>query len=424
MIKRKIFKQLVGQGKDKKISLIFGPRQSGKTTILKELYNEFCVKQKYNGLFLDIDILSSAEKIKTYEDAISTFRLSGYDENQKSLFYVFLDEIQKYSNSTKILKNIYDSNQNIKIYATGSSALQIKDLAQESLAGRKIINYLYTLDFFEYLWFKDDKTAISQYENIANVYSKDMALAARELYSRMEEFIIYGGYPEVALTNEPAKKKELLAGIFELFLKKDVLDYISQNKLFSAKKVLEYLALNNGRKIKYEEITALSQMNFKELKSFIEVLSEIFLIKEVRPYFTNKNNELVKVPKFYFLDNGARNFFINNFNQCSIRNDCGFLFEGFIFSEIIKNSDFSVLYWEDKNNFEVDFVINKVSCLIPIEVKYKKTLSRSDFRGIIKYMSIYKNTKTGIIVNLNEETKESGIHKILPFGIGEKINDC
>lgn len=141
MKKRLIYAEILAQQNSKKASIIIGPRQVGKTTILKELYN------KLGGLFIDTDLFSHYEQIQTYEKLIATLKINGYHNDQKEYFYLFLDEFQRYPDLSMVIKSVYDHHDNIKIYATESSSLAIKNTIQESLAGRKIITHIYPLNF-------------------------------------------------------------------------------------------------------------------------------------------------------------------------------------------------------------------------------------------------------------------------------------
>jgi predicted AAA+ superfamily ATPase len=154
-IKRKLLKRLLDLQESRKITVIIGPRQSGKTTLLK-MIRDSIREQGYKTLFLDIDLFSEFEKIATFENIINTLKLHGFQEDGKEPFFLFLDEFQRYEDVSVILKNLYDHRQNLKIYATGSSSLTIKQSIQESLAGRKLIYNLYPLDFEEFLDFKND----------------------------------------------------------------------------------------------------------------------------------------------------------------------------------------------------------------------------------------------------------------------------
>ena len=282
------------------MSVVLGPRQVGKTTALKFVYETIIGQGHASGIFLDLDTYSNFEKVSTYENAIATFKLAGYDPQRKSRFYIFFDEFQRYKDLSIIIKNIYEHHKNLKIYATGSSSLSIKHKIQESLAGRKSVTYLYSLDFEEFLRFKDKAELSAQLENAISLKGENLFAVTKELFTALEEFIIFGGYPEVILSDKKQAKAEILKSIFDLYVKKELVEYLKIDKILEAKKLIQYLAVNNGQKIKYQNISQIAGLSQKTVKNYIELLKETFLIIEIKPFFTNKNKELVKIPKVYF----------------------------------------------------------------------------------------------------------------------------
>ena len=416
MLPRKIFEKLKEEAKDKKISMLLGARQVGKTTLLKELYLELSRSNKC--LFLDLDIISNYEKVGTFENLLNTIKLNGYKEEQKGFFYLFLDEFQRYPDIAKIMKNVYDNSSNIKIYASGSSSLAIKSQIQESLAGRKKINEIFPLDFEEFLWFKQNDKLINNFSNIKGLKGENLHSSLREFNELLKEFLVFGGYPEAALKGSKQEKIEVLSSIFDLYVKKDLIEYLNIEKILDMKKLIEFLAVNNGKKIKYDEISKLTSLNFSEIKRHIEILKETYIIEVLRPFYTNKNKELVKIPKIYFIDNGVRNFFVNNFNELSLRDDSGFLFEGFILSEFLKKGAKNIRFWQDKNGNEVDILLEENSILTPVEIKFKQGLKSEDFRGINAFLKDYPKTKKSCLVNLGSQKISKNIHLILPYSLG------
>ena len=408
MKKRKIFDKLMEQKNSKKISLVLGARQVGKTTVLKELCKSFNGQKK--ALFLDLDIFTNFEKVSSFENLVNTLKLAGYQENQKDFFYLFLDEFQRYKDLSIVMKNVYDSFDNIKIYASGSSSIMIKDQIQESLAGRKIINILYPLDFEEFLWFKELEVDVKKTKKLSGEGLHKSASALLEL---LKEFIIFGGYPEVVLQKAKKGKIEILEGIFDLYVKKDLVEYLKIGKILQVKMLIESLAINNGKKIKYDELAALCSLKYKEVKDYIEMLQETYIIHVLRPFFSNKNKELVKIPKVYFIDNGVRNFFINNFNPVKLRDDAGFLFEGYVLSELLKSGEASIKFWQDKNNHEVDVVLDKAI----LEIKFKTSLKREDFIGLNAFAKQYGDAKRPHLINLGVQKKRGKINLKLPFDL-------
>jgi len=409
---RKMFSALLGQANDKKISLILGARQTGKTTLLKQLHLGLSKTNKC--LFLDLDVLSNYEKVSTFEKLLNTLKVDGYVENQKDFFFLFLDEFQKYSSMTKIMKNVYDNLGNVKIYASGSSSVTIKDQIQESLAGRKRVTELFPLDFEEFLWFKQKDKLAKNISNISKLKGDSLYSSLKEYYALLEEFLIFGGYPEVALKSTKEEKMEVLSSIFDLYVKKDLVEYLNMEKILETKKLIEFLAVNNGQKIKYDNLSAITSLKFNEIKRQIEILRETYIIEILRPFYTNKNKEIVKIPKMYFIDNGVRNFFINNFNELTLRNDSGFLFEEFVISELLKKGTRNLKFWQDKNGNEVDIIIEGAN-LIPIEVKFKQNLKSEDFRGIKAFLKEYSKVKKSYLVNLAVQKTLKKTKFILPY---------
>lgn len=423
MIKeRKIFKSLLSQGGKEKVSVVLGPRQTGKTTALKFIHEALMGRGKASGVFLDLDIYSNFEKVSTYENALATFKLAGYNPQSSRKFYVFLDEFQRYKDLSIIIKNIYDHHKNIKIYATGSSSLAIKHKIQESLAGRKIITHLYPLDFEEFLYFKGGKELIEQAKNVPSLKGENLFRATSELFTGLEEFIIFGGYPEVVLSEKKQAKIEVLKSIFDLYVKKELVEYLKLDKILEVKKLIQYLAVNNAQKIKYQNIAQIAGLSQKTVKIYIELLKETFLIAEVKPFFTNKNKELVKIPKVYFLDPGVANFFINNFNGFELRKDAPFLFENYVLSELIKGGiePDTIKFWQDKNQTEVDFLLEGSEKLTAIEVKFKQSLTSDDLSAFKIFGRDYSGARY-FLVNLSSQKTFKKIKTLLPYKVAHTI---
>ena len=302
------------------------------------------------------------------------------------------------------MKNIYDNHNNIKIYATGSSSLNIKNRIQESLAGRKIINYLNPLSFSEFLEFKGKKSLINKIKNLKKLKVDGYMGLIPGLGELLEEFMIFGGYPEVVLAGKKEKKIEILESIFDMYVKKELVDYLKIEKIQNAKTLIEQIAVNNGAIANYSDYGKLSGLDLKTVKNYIEVLRETYLLNVIRPYFTNKNKELSKAPRLYFVDNGVRNYFLNNFNKLKLRDDSGMLFEGFYISELIKRGEKRdyIKYYRTKTRSEVDIIIDRVSELIPIELKYRTRISsRKELINIQTFMANY-GVKKGYVVNIDQ----------------------
>jgi hypothetical protein len=394
MKKRLIYDKILAERNSKKVSIIIGPRQVGKTTILKALQKEL------GGIFFDADIFSEYSQVSTYENCIATLKTRGYQENQKDFFFVFFDEFQRYPDLSMVMKSVYDHHDNIKIYATGSSSLQIKNSVQESLAGRKNITNVWPLNFEEFLYFKEREDILERVQRLDQVVTDDYFLLIPEARTLLEEFLIFGGYPEVVLSITSEAKQEVLRSIFDLYIKKDFAEYVKIEKLRNAAQLLRVLAINHGQSANFAKYATVSEINVETVKNYISVLEETFIIFSLRPYFTNKNKEISKMPKIYFLDNGVRNYFGGGFSELTARNDSGFLFEAFVISEMVKKGmDVQTIkYYRTKSGEEVDIILERDNQpLLPIEVKFKKTPGTRDISPIKRF--IEKNSlPEGLVV--------------------------
>lgn len=397
MKSRKLIKYIEQDLANRWISVILGPRQVGKTTLLKQLH------KKTGGLFLDLDIYSNFEKVSTYENFLVTLELNSYKKDQKGFFYVYLDEFQRYADLTKVLKNIYDHHENIKILITGSSSLTIKNRIQESLAGRKRVFEMYPLSFEEFLDFKDRSDLLEVLKNTRTMHQvSNLMTLAPELYAQLEEFMIYGGYPRVVLSSK-VEKKLVLESIFDSYIKKDLVDYLKLEKISNAKTLMELLAVNHGSITNYNNYASVAGIDAVTVKNYIEILNETFITMNLRPFFKNKNKEISKNPKVYFIDNGARNYFVNNFNSMDIRDDAAFLFESFVVSEFLKSglSADSLKFYRTYTKVEVDLIIDLIHKQIPVEIKYKANCKKKDFSGLIQFIKEY-NSDEAYMINLGQ----------------------
>jgi predicted AAA+ superfamily ATPase len=285
---------------------------------------------------------------------------------------------------------LYDEYGKIKIIASGSSSMDIKNKIQESLAWRKKIFYIYSLDLEEFISWKfilDWKTEkLINFDKFKNI-DWNLEKIAKNYYEYLYEYMIFWWYPKTILEKN---KQEVLDNIFDLYLKKDILDFLNIKNLTWFKKIVTYLAINNWAQINYTDLSNFSDVDINTTKSYLEILEETFIIKQVKPFFVNKNKEIIKAPKIYFLDNWVRNYFIKNFlTEIDLRADKWELFEGIILQEFVKNNIKDIKYWRTKSWVEVDFIIDNVIKLEIFEVKFKNKIKSQDFSGLEAFEKEY-----------------------------------
>ncbi len=394
-IKRDLERDLLKYMKSKEILAVVGPRRSRKTTIVENLLNK--QKNKVNKLSFD-----DLKTLRLFEEDIDAFvdeYVSGYD-------LVFIDEVQYSKNSGKKLKYIYDKHWT-KIIISGSSAAELSIHSLKYLVGRIFTFNLFPFSFREFIRAKE-----SVLEKYLDKKGNSKIILER-LNKHLEEYLIFGGYPRVVLSKSKEEKIKVLEGILNTYLLKEIKEILDLSDDYKLLNLIKALSLQVGSMVNYSELSLLTGFKYVDLKKYLNILEKTFILKQVRPYFTNKRTEIVKVPKIYFFDLGFRNIVIDNFQK--ERPDMRAIYENFVFNQMAF-SGVEMKYWNSKSNAEVDFIIERDGSVIPIEVKSRlinKKITKS-FRSFIeKY-----GCKEGYFLSLDyyDSLKDGGIDiKFLPF---------
>jgi len=386
-IKRQIYKNLQKHLDKKEISLLIGPRQSGKTTLLKRLKNNLD-KQGEVSLYFNLDIVSDRQVIKEQTEFIAYLRNKIGDKKA----YIFIDEVQRLANPGLFLKGIYDLELPYKLIVSGSSALEIKSKISEPLTGRKKVFYLTTLSFDEFVNFK--KPDLLTLKPAKKAFYQQYLLL-------LNEYLRFGGYPKVVLQKSQQEKIETLEEIYSSYLEKDIKGCFKVQNESSFLTVVGLLAGQIGNLLNKNLLAAHSASSRATIDNFLLYLEKSFVIKIIKPFSRNPKKELTKTPKVYFCDLGLRNLAIRNFVDFTKRQDKGKLFENAVLIKLKKETKIpdKINHWRTKTKAEVDFVISRGLATIPIEVKsknLKKPLYSKSFRSFIKKYS----PKKAIVVNL------------------------
>jgi predicted AAA+ superfamily ATPase len=269
-----------------------------------------------------------------------------------------------------MLKLLTDEFKNLQIICTGSSSLEINQKVDESLAGRVRIIPVYILTFEEYLNFTN-----SDLYALYNKYESDTKdeVVHSEIKSRYDDYLLYGGLPRIALENRNEEKINLLNDIYQTYLIKDVRNIIETKNIVGFNKLLKLLSSQISSLISINELSVSSGLKYHLVNEFIYLLEQMYILKPLSPYSTNKRNVISKQNKIYFYDTGIRNIVISDFNSMIVRNDNGSIFENSVFNElnIYKDVLSSVYFYRKTNKTEIDFLIEKNNIINAVEVKYK-----------------------------------------------------
>lgn len=348
------------------IIAVVGPRQSGKTTLLKQIFKS--LKKAVYVDFEDRDILN------LFNNDIKSF----YSLKAKGADYLFIDEFQYASDGGRKLKYLFDTYKT-KIIISGSSVLDLTHQAVKYLVGRIFIFHLYPFTFAEFLRYKNPTLYGNVYLEIKEkteqfLYTKKKIPPAvneqviKEIHKYYAEYTVFGGYPRVVLAGDKEERIIVLKNIYNTYLLREIRDILQLSTENELQKLVKALSFQIGSMAIYNELGRISSLDYKNLMRHLNILEKTFLIKMVTPYCKNKRTEIAKSPKIYFWDNGFRNMIIGSFQWLSERVDRGMLNENFVAGQLLKQG-FDIKYWRTKSGAEIDFVIEDREANIAVEVK-------------------------------------------------------
>jgi len=397
VIRQKYLDKIIKAFKYVPIVVLIGSRQVGKTHLMKS------INLKGDTIFLngqDSEIANYFAKYSIIEGYLKA-RLNNHLKGN-----LIIDEFQYIPEISVMLKLLTDNNPDLKILCSGSSSLDIIQKVNESLAGRVRIINVYSLSFEEYLLFTDKKL-----HKIYQNYREDTEyeIIEQSILQKLNEYLIYGGFPRQALVNDYDTKTELIDDIYKTYLIKDVRSYIRNEDTVGFNKLLRLLASQIGNLINVNELSKISGLSYKKCDEYIYLLEQMYIIKLVEPYSTNKRKVISKMKKVYFTDLGLRNRIYNNFNEIEFRNDNGAIFENYVFleiSRIISNSA-SINFYRTNDGAEIDFIIQTMKNKYAAEVKYSTFKNAKAYKNLRKLAKSEDINKIYLINNnLNEIVNE------------------
>ncbi len=351
---RKLFPELINQLVDKEFAVITGARQTGKTTLLHQISAH--LKQNLELVyFLTLEDPAILSRLNQHPENIFEFVII----NPNKKIFILLDEIQYLENPSNFLKLLFDKyHEQIKIIATGSSAFYIDRKFTDSLAGRKRLYELYTLDFDEFLIFRTGNNDLTNELNILRNNEKYTSSRRRELEVYFSEYLTYGGYPAVVLADDHQKKVERLKELTGSFLKRDITESNIQDQDKFYKLVL-ILSQQTGSLVNVNELSRLLSLSVTAVDNYLYILQKCFHIRLLKPFYKNIRKELTKMPKVYFHDLGFRNVLLNQFSQMELRTDKGQVAENYAYIQLRNTYGVDPLrYWRTADGNEIDFIIS------------------------------------------------------------------
>lgn len=424
IIKRKILARIQDHLPQKEITLITGSRQVGKTTVMKQL-EEDLKKEGERTLFLDLD----REQDRPFFDSQNRLIQRIAYEIGEEKGYIFIDEIQRKENAGVFLKGIYDMNLPYKFIVSGSGSLELKEKIHESLAGRKRVFELSTLEFDEFVDF-ETKYKYTKANNPIKKLAPFFDLYKEIARQYFEKYLNFGGYPRVVLEPEASKKQAIIDEIYRSYLEKDISILLNIKKTESLTQLVRVLAAQAGSLVNISELSNTLGIAIPTVKEYLWYLEKTFIIQKVTPFFRNIRKEITRAPIYYFVDLGLKNHSLNQFGTAAlVTPPQGFLFQNFVYNSLKdelreKSSSATIHFWRTQDKAEVDFVINTGLEVIPVEVKYSNIKKPETTRSFKSFLSRYK-PKKAFVVHLGEgyppvEFEETSIY-FVPYYLSSVI---
>ena len=365
-INRLLKEKLVYWLNKRKVLVLTGARQVGKTTLLK-------------NLFKDEEILWLNGDDPAVRTRLDTITISGIKDLIGDYKIVVIDEVQRILNPGILLKMMIDNFPEVQFVATGSSALEISDKVFEPLTGRHILFHLYPF---------------AQ----AEIYPTKSAF---ELEQQLPFHLRYGSYPDVVVN--PTDAEVLLKNLAGQYLYKDVLVWKDIRKPELLDKLLKLLAYQVSAEVSINELANALKVKSETIENYIDLLEKSFVVFRLKSYSTNERKEVTKMNKIYFWDNGIRNAIIDDFRPLELRNDIGALWENFLVAERMKMKAWKEIstksyFWRNKQQREVDYIEEQYGELTAYEMKWN---TQKNHKVTLAFTNAYPSAKTEIITPLN-----------------------
>lgn len=348
---RKIYSTLKEYFSWNEIIVLTGMRRVGKTTLLKKFFDETA---SGNKLIFNMDnpIDQDVFEEKNYNNITENFKYLGLSLHEKA--YIFIDEIQNLPEIVNPLKYLYDE-YNIKFFVTGSSSFYLKNLFPESLAGRKVLVELFPLDFEEFLIFKNRQ---QPFEDEFKQKSRNKSELKFEINKKFfEEYIEYGGFPQVVIAETKEKKQIILKEIFGSYFEQDVKSLADFKNISDLRDLILLLIRRVGSKLDISKIASTLGISRPSVYSWLTFLEQTYFISRINQFSNNADKQLAGAKKVYLCDTGI----INIFSQT----DRGSVLENAVFNNLRKYG--KVQYFQNRHGSEIDFIMPELSTALEVK---------------------------------------------------------
>lgn len=337
-----------------KVTILYGPRQVGKTTLV----NQFLTRTSLKTRLINADEL-------VYREALSSQNKQILGDLLGDNELLIIDEAQRVVNIGLNLKILVDNFPHTAIIATGSASFDLASKIYEPLTGRTLTCYLYPVSYGE----------IRQ------------TFGTFEARMQLERWMVWGGYPAIVTTESTTLRERLLGELVGSYLYRDILELNGVRRSEKVVDLLRLLAFQIGHEVSLAELASSLAINRETVERYLDLLEKVFVIFKVRGFSRNLRKEVTKNSRYYFYDNGVRNSLIQNFNPLALRNDIGQLWENYLLIERRKVNESTqrsanTYFWRTYDHKEIDYLEERGGKIYGYEFKWQgemKKLTRQEF---------------------------------------------
>jgi predicted AAA+ superfamily ATPase len=340
-LRKSILDELI---KGQKLVVLYGARQTGKTSLLTSITDELPYRTiRVNADQAKYQEVFSGQDLRKMHDLVEGYEL------------LFIDEGQKIPDLGIHLKILHDELPSLRIVVTGSSSFDLATKLGEPMTGRKRVYTLFP----------------PSQEEMRSMYNPF------ELKDRLGNFMVFGSYPEVLVQSNRDDRFEALREISDSYLMKDIIEISQIRHVQKAYQLLKLLAYQIGSEVSIHELSQSLKLNHETVESYIGLFERAFVLFRLGGFSRNLRNEIKKSSKIYFWDTGIRNYLIGNMNRIDQRDDLGAIFENFLIAERQKwvynhRSLMNSYFWRLYTGAEIDYVEENNGELSGYEIKWGK----------------------------------------------------
>ncbi len=343
LIQRDLLPQIQSAITPGKAIILYGPRQVGKTTLVTQLVATTTLRYR----------LINADEL-VYREALASQSQQVLGDLLGNAQLLVIDEAQRVPGIGLNLKILVDSFPHAAVIATGSASFDLASQVAEPLTGRSLTFTLYPVSYGELR----------------------QTLGAFEARHQLDRWLIWGGYPAIATTEQAALRERLLGELVGAYLYRDILQLDGVRRAEKIVDLLRLLAFQIGQEVSLTELASSLAINRATVERYLDLLEKVFVIFKVRGFSRNLRKEVSKNPRYYFFDNGVRNTLIQNFNPLPLRNDIGQLWENFLMVERRKANEVvgrsaNRYFWRTYDQKEIDYVEERGGVLYGFEFKWQ-----------------------------------------------------